>query len=182
MNKRKIKICIFLLMITSGMLFAQTKVDNHSVMLIGKVKINNPERLQLRKDIMPGAFKKIIPSYSVELKEKSMFNNITNCWDLGDYCFYKVNKNKRLMLSDFQGNLSNRHNYCFFNLPAKCSIVAPEGAKYIYIGTWDYELDDALRVVNFHHLDDYSEAKKLVEEKFGNNEELVRGEIVFLDD
>lgn len=169
-------------MITSGMLFAQTKVDNQSVMLIGKVNINNPERLQLRKNIMPGVFKEIEPSYSVELKEKSMYNNITNCWDLGGYCFYKVKKNKRLIISDFQGSLSKRHNYCFFYLPVNCKIVAPEGAQYIYIGTWDYELDDALRVVNFHHLDDYSEAKKIVEEKFGKNAELVRGEIIFLDD
>ena len=57
--------------------------------------------------------------------------------------------------------------------------VLPEDVKYVYIGNFEYDLDYALRVVEFNHYDEYSLAQKELNRAMGKEVDLVRGRISF---
>ena len=61
-----------------------------------------------------------------------------------------------------------------FCLPAGFEITLPEDAQYIYIGTFEYDLDYALCPVGFEHLDDYEYAQKLLNRDIGKEVKLYR--------
>lgn len=54
-----------------------------------------------------------------------------------------------------------------------------EMAKSGYIGTFEYDLDYALRVIGFNHYDEYSTAQKELNEALGYNATLYRAELNF---
>jgi len=59
-------------------------------------------------------------------------------------------------------------------------IVIPEGAQFVYIGNFEYDLDYALRIKGFQHYDEYEKAKKWINRAVGKDVTLVRGELNFI--
>lgn len=83
-----------------------------------------------------------------------------------------------LLLKDFDVCLFAKTNQYFrFALPGGFKIAVPGEAEYVYIGTFEYDLDYALRTVGFKHIDDYDSAKEIVEKALGEEIELYRGEV-----
>ncbi len=66
-----------------------------------------------------------------------------------------------------------------FGLPAGVIVSVPDEAVYVYIGTFEYDLDYALRVVGFRHLDDYEAAKKNLSRELQKDVELYRAPLDF---
>lgn len=66
-----------------------------------------------------------------------------------------------------------------FYLPVVADVVVPEGEQFVYIGSFEYKLDYALRITNARRFDEYNEAVKWAKEKFAkDNIEVIRGELV----
>lgn len=60
-------------------------------------------------------------------------------------------------------------------LPFNFEITIPEGANYVYLGSFDYELEDIhYNVKSVTVIDEYEKAQAFVKEKYGEDAELVR--------
>lgn len=66
-----------------------------------------------------------------------------------------------------------------FALPTDVSIVVPDDAVYVYIGTFEYDLDYALRIKDFNHIDEFEEAQKELNSALGKNVKLYRASLEF---
>ena len=65
-----------------------------------------------------------------------------------------------------------------FYLPANIDVSYPSDAKYVYLGTFIYTLDESdFSVKNIRRIDEYDAAQKLLNEKLGEEVQLVRAEI-----
>ena len=104
-----------------------------------------------------------------------------NAAEFGETFFTIVkNKDGKYTIPYFTGMILPYINSWFqFALPADVTITILEDAKYVYIGTFEYDLDYALRVIGFNHYDEYSTAQKELNEALGYNATLYRAELNF---
>lgn len=104
-----------------------------------------------------------------------------NIPEFGETLFVEVTpKDGKFTIPYFRGMILPYINSWFrFPLPAGVTIAIPEDAKYVYIGTFEYELDYALRVIGFNHYDEYSAAQKELNEALGYEAPLYRAELTF---
>ncbi|MBP3710831.1 MAG: hypothetical protein J6I73_10610 [Treponema sp.] len=71
-------------------------------------------------------------------------------------------------------NLTRAHFY----LPANIDVSYPSDAKYVYIGTFIYTLNESdFTIKNARRIDEFDDAQKLLNEKLGEEVQLVRAEI-----
>lgn len=92
----------------------------------------------------------------------------------------KPNKNGTVSLDSFTvGIFAKAHPWHRFSLPAGVTITIPDEAVYVYVGTFEYELDYALRPIGFAHLDEYDAAQKQLSRELGKNVTLYRGALEF---
>ena len=64
-----------------------------------------------------------------------------------------------------------------FTLPINADVIIPEGAKYVYVGTFEYELDYALRPISVRIIDEYDEALEQFQKDYKTSEVFVRGQL-----
>ena len=117
----------------------------------------------------------IIPDFSNKL-----FDNVSNELEGYFYQEIKVPKDGKLHLNSIQVNLFTHSSKWFaFKLPVDVTINVPDDAVYVYIGTFQYDLDYALRIKGFLHLDEYEQAKKTLSRELGFTPEFYRAALVF---
>ncbi len=189
--KNKITAFLFVMILCAGSVFASDGTKpfvpkyNTRVLVVGQIKYKTPIDLEARKEGFAGK-KKIQedlfkdnwcqPNFS----EKKL--DIIELPYMEGYFYTDLmpSKGRLLHLNYFTAGIFKKINRWYqFQLPCKATIKVPEDAVYLYIGTFEYDLDYALRVVGFRHLDDYDNAKKELCSQLGQDVELYRGEITF---
>jgi len=187
-NKFKAVAVIALMVITSVFAEDVYKVKEPKrghVLVIGKVTYKKPINLEARENNFR-EYKGSLYSFG-KIKDFSLSSNINNTdgaiTDSIDGYFYqeiKVPKDGKLHLNHITVSMFRKSNSWFqFNLPADATINVPDDAVYVYIGTFEYDLDYALRTVGFRHLDEYEEAEKNLSRDLGKKIELYRAAISF---
>ncbi len=190
-------ITVILFLITVSALYAvepspvkTPKPNNNEVILIGNLKFKNDLPLEsYRKAFVPGSSmdslyniyflsdldnpfsKKFAPDYSMNLLVKR--------WDFGHQFYWdgKLESGKTKLTYFIIGLFLNRIDYAMFTLPINADVIIPEGAKYVYVGTFEYELDYALRPISVRIIDEYDEALELFQKEYKTSEVLVRGQL-----
>lgn len=188
--QNKSKLFIFLLMILcSGSLYA-AKAKNHAepkrgkILVIGKIAYSQPIDTAAREEAFT-AGTKWQPGKEKDFWHKANFKESSNTettegLDGYFYAELKPSKDGTVHLNSFSVAMFSSVNwYNQFNLPGEVTINVPDDAVYLYIGTFEYELDYALRTVGFRHLDEYERAQKDLSREIGKEIELYRGVLTF---
>ena len=103
-------------------------------------------------------------------------------WDINQTFYFdnKPGKTKTVNIQRIRTTLfANRSYYYYFDLPLNIAITCPPGAQYIYIGTFEYDVDYSLRPTNLRHIDEYEKTKEEMEALYGKEINLVRGDFYF---
>lgn len=195
---KRFLISIFLMLCTVS-LFSQeeriptfSKPGKNEVILVGKIKFKNKLPIENYKRLYEleessdeirsiyCIFENVDPlsemSYDLYLFKKSLKN-----WDL-DQEFYWDTKVKDgfARLGSFEVTLFyDIYDMSNFFLYSNAKVVVPEGVKYLYVGTFEYELDFALRPVGLEIIDEYDAAVEEFHKYYDKNLTLVRGRLIF---
>ncbi len=157
----------------------------NKVILVGRISFKSPIDVDARKDTFTAMRKNTI-NIGVS-KDKNCYSigepslgSLGEIWELGETFYYtaKPEKDGTVTLDTARGFLFGL-TYNYFILPMQAKIVIPEGAKFVYVGDFQYDLDYALRVTGFKHFDEFDDAQKLINRATGKEVELVRGELNF---
>ena len=101
---------------------------------------------------------------------------------LGKFCYTKISipKDRIIILSYVRVFILN-NALTYFNLPIQKKIIIPENVNYVYLGTFEYEIENEYFIINNASLsDEYDEAKKFVAATYDSNAELVRVNLINL--
>lgn len=103
-------------------------------------------------------------------------------WDFNQTFYFdnKPDKNNTVKIAAVHASLfANREWYDFFRIPLNVEITCPADAKYVYAGTFELDVDYALRVKTVNYIDDFEEAEKEVKKLYGESAKLVRGNVKY---
>ncbi len=187
--KNKITAFLFVMILCAGSAFAAdaskpTEPKKGRILVVGQLKYAKPIDLAAREEAFKE--KKILQVGSIadcwfqpDFSEK-VFDATTPYMDGYFFCELKPTKAGTVHLNQFTASIFGKVNNWFqYVLPGGVTITVPDDAVYLYVGTFEYELDYALRTVGFRHLDDYDRAKKDLSRELGKDVELYRGVITF---
>ena len=154
------------------------------VLVVGQLKYKTPIDLKARKEAFES--KKVIQlgSYNdlwfqPDFSEK-ILDAVVPSLEGTFYIELKPSKKGTVHLNKITAGIFGKTNYYFqYILPGGVTINVPDDAVYLYIGTFEYDLDYALRTVGFQHLDDYDRAKQDLCRELGKDVDLYRGELTF---
>ncbi len=183
MKKSFVLFGLLALMLSSN-LYAKDLKEG-SVKAPGKGKVVLVGRLSLKKEI---DFKSYL--LAIGYSEKNAEANPTYCigqpsigigntaFDLSEPFYYtaSVEKDGSVIIPYFHIFVAGSA-YDFFRLPCGVKVNVPEGASYVYVGNFQYDLDYAFRPVSFKHLDEFDSAEKALNRATGKTCDLVRGEV-----
>lgn len=160
------------------------KPGRNKVVLVGKVSLKNPIDYAAREP----AFKAMKIDWLFPPKNRDFYYTVKgfdfeNNPDFGQTFFAeaKVQKDGTVRIEEFMAWIFGHTNDNFwFRLPAMVDITVPEGAQYVYVGNFQYDLDYALRSIDLQHLDEFSSAQEELNRALGEKGDLYRGELKFL--
>ncbi len=195
--KMKRLITIILCLITVSALYAYDpspyktpKPKDGEVVLIGNLKFKNELPLEgYRKAFCPGIpMKKLSSVYFVSGVDNPFdskyagsytFSSLSKRFYLGHqfYCDEKLESGRAKLTYFIIGLFLNQVSSAMFTLPINAEVIIPEGAKYVYVGTFEYELDYALRPISVRIIDEYDEALKQFQKDYKTSEVFVRGQL-----
>lgn len=193
MLRSKKCICVILGMLILGCSFVCAveledgtlkKPGRNKVILVGKVSLKNPIDYAAREP----AFKTMKVDWLFPPKNRDFYYTVKgfdfeNNPDFEQTFFAeaKIQKDGTVRIEEFMAWIFGHTNDNFwFLLPAMVDITVPEGAQYVYVGNFQYDLDYALRPIDFNHLDEFSAAQSELNRALGTKGDLYRGEIKFL--
>ncbi len=185
----KITALFFVMILCVGSAFAAdaskpVEPKKGRVLVVGQIKYKTPIDLEARKEafagkknLQVGVFKDnwCQPDFSEKIMDAAVPY-------LEGYFYTELKPSKAgtVHLNHFTSGIYGKVNYWFqYQLPCGATINVPDDAVYLYIGTFEYDLDYALRIVGFRHLDNYDTAKKDLCRQLGKDVELYRGAITF---
>lgn len=187
MLKNKISAVIAIIILSVSAVFAEKnnlkEPKKGNVFIVGKVVYKKPIDLKAHE-----SFKDFKIAYVGDKQEfclvpefsQKTSNLVSDGLDGYFYEHVKVPDDGKIYLEYIKGRIFGSVNPWFlFALPAGVTITVPDDAVYVYIGTFEYDLDYALRTVGFRHLDDYAEASKTLNRRIGKNVELYRAALSF---
>ena len=191
MLRNKIKAAVIIALIAVNSVFAAEgykpkEPKKGHVLVVGKIAYKKPIDIAAReknfreyknRQIVIGKMNDF--AMSPDFANKT-FDTVTDGIDGYFYQEIKVPKDGKLHLNNVTVYLFAKSNMWFqFQLPAGVTINVPDDAVYVYIGTFEYDLDYALRTVGFRHIDDYEEASKNLNRELGKKVELYRAPLTF---
>lgn len=179
--KKVFAVFALLACVCTANLFAQ-EIKAGSVKAPGKGKVVIVVRASFKNAPDLDSYKTIL-KYSDKVKAKDTYYNIdgTNQHAVMEAPLFftaKVEKDGTVNLGYFKFMLCGNY-YDAFTLPLGVTVHVPEGASYVYIGNFNYDVDYALRVKGFAHYDEFDKAQKWINTAVGTNCDLVRAEIEF---
>ena len=190
--QNKIKALLALLFICMGTAFADegakpVEPKKGRILVVGRLEYAKPIDIAAREEGFKSKGKALqigkVPDFwfQPDFNEKIM-DSITQSLDGYFYAELKPSKNGTVYLKDFSVGIFGKTNWYYqFKLPGGVLINVPDDAVYLYVGTFEYDLDYALRTVGFRHIDDYDRAKKDLCRDLGKNVDLYRGELKFTE-
>lgn len=156
--------------------------SGNKVVLVGRISFKTPINYDARKaaleeessgSIIIGTDK---TKHYYSIGETSLTN--LSQWELEEPFYFTAKPGKDGTVTlDFARCYLFGYVYNFFDLPLEVKVAIPEGAKFVYVGDFQYDLDYALRIVGTKHLDEFDAAKKQIKRATGKDVEIVRGEI-----
>ena len=183
MNQRKNKLLISALCVSlaAAALFAadvkekSVKIPGgNKVVIVGRISFKTPidiegrkEGLSISKDPKPSTY--------------SMGESFSPKWEFEEPFYYtaKIGADGTISLDYARCRVFSVYQD-FFDVPLLVKIAIPEGAQFVYIGNFEYDLDYALRIKGFQHYDEYEKAKKWINRAVGKDVTLMRGELNFI--
>ena len=144
------------------------------VVIVGRISFKTPidiegrkEGLSISKDPKPSTY--------------SMGESFSPKWEFEEPFYYtaKIGADGTVTLDYARCRLFSVYQD-FFDVPLLVKIAIPEGAQFVYIGNFEYDLDYALRIKGFQHYDEYEKAKKWINRAVGKDVTLMRGELNFI--
>ena len=183
MNQRKNKLIISALCVSlaAAALFA-ADVKEKSVKIPGGNKVVIVGRISFKTPIdIEGRRKGLYITEEVTPSTYSMGESLKPVWEFEEPFYYtaKIGDDGTVTLDYARCRIFGVYQY-FFDVPLLVKIVIPDGAQFVYIGNFEYDLDYALRVKGFQHYDEYEKAKKWINRAVGKDVTLVRGELNFI--
>ena len=141
--------------------------SGNKVVLVGRISFKTPINYEARQaaladksdgSIIIGTDK---TKHYYSIGEASLTN--LSEWELEEPFYFtaKPDKNGTVTL-DFARCFLFGYVYNFFDLPLEVKVTIPEGAQFVYVGDFQYDLDYALRIVGTKHLDEFDAAKKQI--------------------
>jgi hypothetical protein len=103
---------------------------------------------------------------------------------IGDIGFLKmpIPKNRQIRL-DFARVYAVDNAFLYFDLPLYRGITVPDGANYVYLGTFTYSVkDEFFTVSDISRSDEFDAAAVAVAKEFGDKAQLVRVNLLDLED
>jgi len=92
-----------------------------------------------------------------------------------------IPKNRTIDLASLRYFLYD-NSYLYFDLPVLRKIVVPEGANYVYVGTFTYTIaDEYFRISDITLSDEYDGAHAQVAKVYGESARLLRVNLIKLD-
>lgn len=101
---------------------------------------------------------------------------------LGEIGFVKLTipKNREIQIDGARVYIVD-NGFLFFDLPLVRKIVVPEGANYVYLGTFTYSLkDEFFNIADISKSDDFDSALAATQKAYGDGAELVRANLLDL--
>lgn len=198
---KKILSVIFVLSCFSCLFGLEPRIPNHDepkkkeVILVGKIKFTSS-----MDNVIEGYRKLFYPkSNSVDdfyniyfvmdddmedswyaLWKISGFKN----WDLNTTYYFDVkpNEENNIIIPKIRVSLfANKSQNYFFDIPLNIVVSCPEDAKYIYIGTYEIDVDYLLNVKDIKHYEEFDSTKEEIDALYGKYIDLVRGDVQFLN-
>lgn len=154
----------------------------NEVVIISRALVSNPIDIDSRRkgfEIEEGSSSDTRTIRNLlEIEGSGVTSTSYNAEDLGQptFSYAKVNqKTHTITIKSFKCVMLGSYR---FYLPIYAKVTVPEGEQFVYIGSFQYTLDYALRVTDAKRFDEYDEACKWVAEAFGKDDiEIVRGEL-----
>lgn len=156
-----------------------------TVVLVGRVTFKN--KIDVSEQVLAlGGKQRDIDNGTIKYTPCDKFNimNVSNGnWELEEpfYWTVRVDDDGTVTIPCFHFVPYN-YSSAFFRMPLGVKIHIPEEASYVYIGNFQYDVDYALRVLDYNHYDEYDEAQEWINRATGNKVELYRGELEYLKD
>jgi len=183
MNQRKNKLIISALCVSlaAAALFA-ADVKEKSVKIPGGNKVVIVGRISFKTPIdIEGRRKGLYAEENKNPSTYSMGETFKPVWEFEEPFYYtaKIDADGTVTLDYARCRLFSVYQD-FFDVPLLVKIAIPEGAQFVYIGNFEYDLDYALRIKGFQHYDEYEKAKKWINRAVGKDVTLMRGELNFI--
>ena len=183
MNQRKNKLIISALCVSlaAAAVFA-ADVKEKSVKIPGGNKVVLVGRISFKTPIdIEGRRKGLYITEEVTPSTYSMGESLKPVWEFEEPFYYtaKINADGTVTLDYARCRLFGVYQ-CFFDVPLFVKVAVREGAQFVYIGNFEYDLDYALRIKGLQHYDEYEKAKKWINRAVGKEVKLVRGELNFI--
>jgi hypothetical protein len=106
----------------------------------------------------------------------------TRLSSLGELGFVKIQipKNREIQIDGARVFLVD-NGFLFFDLPIMSKIVVPEGANYVYLGTFSYSLaNEFFNIASISKSDEFDAALVATQKAYGDGAELVRANLLDL--
>lgn len=103
-------------------------------------------------------------------------------WDLNQTFFFDNKPNKEGFVNVAEIHFSffaNKTWDKFFRLPLSINVKCPPDSKYVYAGTFELDVDHALRIKKVNYIDEFESAQKEVKKLYGESANLVRGAVKY---
>lgn len=104
-------------------------------------------------------------------------------WDLNQTFYFdnKPGKSRKVNIKNIRVSLFADKDSCYyFDLPLNISVTCPSDEKFIYVGTFEYDVDYALNATEIRHIDEFEATKKEIESLYGKPINLVKGDFSLL--
>ena len=103
-------------------------------------------------------------------------------WDFNQTFYFdnKPDKNNIVKIEAVHSSLFANKEWCdFFRIPLNVEINCPPDAKFVYAGTFEIDVDYALRAKDIKYIDEFETAQQEVKKVYGESANLVRGKIKY---
>ena len=188
MKKSNFILCLLFLCSSLWTLSAQEVKPNsvktpgkNKVVLVGRIVLKNPIDHEARIPADKKNDKAFQKEDTFDIRfDDSFYGRTSATYNIGQPFFYTMSvdsKSKKVSLLGFDAYLFANSLYDFF-LPILATATIPADTKYVYIGTFEYDLDYALRITSLKIYDEYDDACEWLKTATGNeNAELIRVEL-----
>ena len=103
-------------------------------------------------------------------------------WDFNQTFFFdnKPSKDGYINVAEIHVSLfANRTMEKFFRIPLNINVKCPPDSKFVYVGTFELDVDYAFRVKKVNYIDDFESAQEEVQKYYGESTKLVRGDVKY---
>ena len=103
-------------------------------------------------------------------------------WDFNQTFYFdnKPDQNNIVRIAEIHSSLfANKDWVNFFRIPLSVEVTCPTDAKFVYAGTFEIDVDYALRAKDVKYIDEFENAQQELKKIYGDSANLVRGKVSY---